>query len=118
MFIATIPTVIYVDKLGRKPIMIVGGIGMLFCHFTIAIIFAKNEHSWAEHKAAGWAAVAMVWLFVINFGYSWGRECTCPQIFCPFQVEKLTYFSLCVGPHQRNLAFEQSSLRNRDRGEC
>ena len=74
MFLATIPTVIYIDKFGRKPIMIAGGIGMLFCHFTIAIIFAKNQYTWAEHKTAGWAAVAMVWLFVINFGYSWGRE--------------------------------------------
>jgi hypothetical protein len=27
---------------------------------------------WETHKAAGWAAVAMVWLFVIHFGYSWG----------------------------------------------
>ena len=74
LFLATIPTVIYVDRLGRKPIMLVGGTGMFLCHFTIAIIFAKNEHTWAQHKAAGWAAVAMVWLFVINFGYSWGRK--------------------------------------------
>ena len=72
LFLATIPAVMYVDKLGRKPVMITGGIGMLICHFTIAIIFAKNDNQWATHKAAGWAAVAMVWLFVVNFGYSWG----------------------------------------------
>ena len=72
MFLATIPAVMYVDKLGRKPVMIVGGTGMFLCHFIIAIIFAKNQHQWQTHKGAGWAAVAMVWLFVINFGYSWG----------------------------------------------
>ena len=72
MFIATIPAVMYVDKLGRKPVMIVGGTGMFLCHFAIAVIFAKNQHQWETHKAAGWAAVALVWLFVINFGYSWG----------------------------------------------
>jgi hypothetical protein len=45
---------------------------MAACHFIIAGIFAQNENQWDTHKAAGWAAVAMVWLFVIHFGYSWG----------------------------------------------
>ncbi|KAL8710835.1 MAG: hypothetical protein Q9220_004638 [cf. Caloplaca sp. 1 TL-2023] len=72
MFLATIPAVLYIDKLGRKPVMLAGSLGMGICHFTIAIIFAKNQHQWATHKAAGWAAVVMVWLFVVNFGYSWG----------------------------------------------
>ncbi|KAK7703174.1 hypothetical protein SLS57_011058 [Botryosphaeria dothidea] len=72
MFIATIPAVMYVDKLGRKPVLIVGAIGMATCHIIIAVIVAKNQDSWESHRAAGWAAVAMVWLFVIHFGYSWG----------------------------------------------
>ena len=72
MWLATMPAVAYVDKLGRKPILIVGAIGMATCHIIIAVIFAMNENQWPTHKAAGWAAVAMVWLFVIHFGYSWG----------------------------------------------
>jgi MFS family permease len=64
--------VAYVDKVGRKPILIAGAIGMATCHIIIAIIFAKNEHQWPTHKGAGWAAVVMVWLFVVHFGYSWG----------------------------------------------
>ncbi|KAM3078952.1 hypothetical protein ACMFMF_003878 [Clarireedia jacksonii] len=72
MFIATIPSVLYIDKLGRKPILTIGAIGMATCHIIIAVIVAKNRDSWETHKAAGWAAVAMVWLFVIHFGYSWG----------------------------------------------
>lgn len=62
----------YIDSLGRKPVLFVGAIGMALCHFIIAIIFAKNENQWDTHKAAGWGAVSMVWLFVIHFGYSWG----------------------------------------------
>lgn len=87
--------------------MIVGGTGMLICHFTIAVIFAKNEHSWAEHKAAGWAAVAMVWLFVINFGYSWGRKCLLSNIilaptihFDLLTIKRLTSISMRMGTHQ------------------
>ncbi|KAF7879398.1 hypothetical protein EAF04_000594 [Stromatinia cepivora] len=72
MFIATIPSVLYIDKLGRKPILTIGAIGVAACHIIIAVIVAKNRDPWEEHKAAGWAAVAMVWLFVTHFGYSWG----------------------------------------------
>lgn len=59
----------YIDQVGRKPVLFIGAIGMALCHFIIAAIFAKNEDQWPTHKAAGWAAVAMVWLFVIHFGY-------------------------------------------------
>jgi hypothetical protein len=36
MFLATIPAVLYVDKFGRKTILIVGGIGMAVSHFIVA----------------------------------------------------------------------------------
>ncbi|MBE3049587.1 MFS transporter, partial [Candidatus Bathyarchaeota archaeon] len=36
------------------------------------MIFARNADDWEHQKTSGWAAVAMVWLFVIHFGYSWG----------------------------------------------
>jgi len=72
MFLATIPAVLYIDKLGRKPVLAVGALGMAFSHFVIAVILAKNYENFGNHRAAGWAAVVMVWLFVIHFGYSWG----------------------------------------------
>ncbi|MCJ1397160.1 hypothetical protein MMC11_000352 [Xylographa trunciseda] len=72
MFTATLPSMLYIDKLGRKPVLALGAVCMAFCHLTIAIIFAKNVDQWQTQKAAGWAAVAMVWLFVFHFGWSWG----------------------------------------------
>lgn len=72
MFIATVPAVLWVDRIGRKPVLIAGAIGMATCHIIIAILFAKNSNDWPHHQAAGWAAIAMVWLFVVHFGYSWG----------------------------------------------
>ncbi|KAF2230855.1 general substrate transporter [Viridothelium virens] len=72
MFLATIPAVMYVDKLGRKPVLVIGALGMASCHFIIAGISGSFENDWKSHGSAAWAAVAMVWIFVIHFGYSWG----------------------------------------------
>ena len=72
MFLAIIPAVLYIDKLGRKPVMITGALAMGTCHVIISALFGVNQHQWATQKAAGWAAVSFVWLFVVNFGYSWG----------------------------------------------
>ena len=72
MFVFTVPAVLYIDRAGRKPVLTIGAIGMATCHIIIAVIFAKNAGRWHDQPAAGWAAVAMVWLFVIHFGYSWG----------------------------------------------
>ncbi|KAK3305632.1 putative hexose transport-related protein [Chaetomium strumarium] len=72
MFLATIPAVLWIDRVGRKPVLTIGAIGMATCHMIIAVIVAKNINQWHDHAAAGWAAVCMVWLFVVHFGYSWG----------------------------------------------
>jgi MFS family permease len=72
MLVTTIPMMLYVDKIGRKSVLISGAIAMAVCHLIIAVIFAKNQHQWPTHQSAGWAAVVMVWLFAANFGWSWG----------------------------------------------
>ena len=38
MFIATIPAVLYIDRLGRKPVLTVGAIGMGISHLIIAVV--------------------------------------------------------------------------------
>ncbi|KAJ5906414.1 uncharacterized protein N7473_003330 [Penicillium subrubescens] len=72
LFLATIPAVLYIDQFGRKPVLITGAIGMGVCHFIVAGLDGKYNSSWPQHKAAGWVAVVFVWLYEVNFGYSWG----------------------------------------------
>ncbi|KAF9450915.1 general substrate transporter [Macrolepiota fuliginosa MF-IS2] len=72
MFLATIPAVIWVDQLGRKPVLVSGAFLMGTCHILVAILSGLFQDSWAQHIAAGWAACALVWIFAIGFGYSWG----------------------------------------------
>ncbi|KAJ5949894.1 Major facilitator superfamily domain general substrate transporter [Penicillium verhagenii] len=71
-FLFTIPAVLFVDQIGRKKILIAGAIGMASCHFIVAGIIGSYQNSWLEHRAAGWTAIVFVWIFVINFAYSWG----------------------------------------------
>jgi MFS family permease len=72
MLLATIPAIIYIDRIGRKPALVYGALAMASCHFIVAGIFGSFEDSWSSHRGAGWAAVVMVWLFVAHFGWSWG----------------------------------------------
>ncbi|KAL3965246.1 hypothetical protein ACCO45_002250 [Purpureocillium lilacinum] len=72
MFIFTIPSVLYIDKVGRKPVLTIGAVGMAICHVIIAAIVGHWHSDLSDNAAAGWAAVAMVWLFVVHFAYSWG----------------------------------------------
>ena len=66
MFLATIPAVLWIDRMGRKPVLTFGAIGMASCHIIIAILVAKNKDQWTTQPGAGWAAVVMVWLFVVH----------------------------------------------------
>lgn len=68
----TIPTVLFLDKLGRKTFLITGALGMMMCHAIVAGIEGSFMDDWTAHGNAGWAAVVFIWLFAANFAYSWG----------------------------------------------
>lgn len=70
MFLATIPAVLYVDRFGRKTILIVGGIGMAISHFIVAGITGAYQDDWDNHQGAAWTCVVFIWLYAIHFGYS------------------------------------------------
>ncbi|KAI9057302.1 general substrate transporter [Trametes sanguinea] len=72
MFLATIPAVIWVDKVGRKPVLVSGAFLMAACHLIVAVLTGLYHDSWDSHVAAGWVACVFVWIFAIAFGYSWG----------------------------------------------
>ncbi|KAJ6107467.1 Major facilitator superfamily domain general substrate transporter [Penicillium sp. IBT 18751x] len=74
--IFTLPAVLYLDKFGRKTFLIAGAIGMFCCHIVVAAVEGTYEDAWNLNegldKPQGWVAIAFIWLFAINFAYSWG----------------------------------------------
>ncbi|KAJ5398721.1 Major facilitator superfamily domain general substrate transporter [Penicillium sp. CMV-2018d] len=74
--IFTLPTVLYLDKFGRKTFLIVGAAGMFLCHIVVAIVEGIYEPQWDLNEGLarpqGWVAIAFIWLFAVNFAYSWG----------------------------------------------
>jgi hypothetical protein len=55
--LVTIPAILVIDKIGRKPLLLCGSVGMFLCQLVIGIIVAKCQDDWKAHQAAGWAAV-------------------------------------------------------------
>ncbi|KAG6809902.1 hypothetical protein H0H92_014187 [Tricholoma furcatifolium] len=51
MFLATIPAVIWVDQLGRKPVLVSGAFLMAACHIIVAILTGLYHDSWATSSS-------------------------------------------------------------------
>lgn len=46
-----------IDKVGRKPMLLVGSVVMFSSMVIVGILVAKYQHDWPGHVAAGWSAV-------------------------------------------------------------
>ncbi|KAJ5734517.1 hypothetical protein N7533_012920 [Penicillium manginii] len=71
-FLSTIPAIMYMDRWGRRKVLIIGGIGMGISQLIVGTIYAVYKDSWASHKSAGWAAASFVWIYIANFAFSIG----------------------------------------------
>lgn len=71
-FVSTIPAMVIIDKVGRKPMLLVGSVVMMISMVITGIIVAKLRHDWPSHRAGGWTAVAFIWIYIGAFGATWG----------------------------------------------
>ncbi|KAK3181815.1 hypothetical protein K4F52_006882 [Lecanicillium sp. MT-2017a] len=70
--VSTVPAMFVIDKVGRKPMLLVGSVVMGVSMVIVGIIVAKFRHDWPSHVAAGWTAVALIWVYIAGFGATWG----------------------------------------------
>lgn len=66
--LATIITLLIVDKFKRRSLFMSGSIGMGVCLLLVGLIYpaAQNNHAWAT-----WAVFFFICLYVIFYAYSW-----------------------------------------------
>ena len=73
---STIVAIALIDKLGRKPLLLIGSIAMTVCLTIMAIIFGTvttGETGQPELSSAlGWIALIAANGYVFGFGVSWG----------------------------------------------
>jgi len=58
--VAGIPTFLYLDKMGRRKLAIIGGLLMATPHLIMSGIVNKYSSNWAAHQGMGWFGVALI----------------------------------------------------------
>lgn len=69
--VAAIVCFFIIEKVGRRPLAIFGGFGTAATYAIIAILSGLYSKSWTSHTDAGWACVAMAFLFILTYGVSY-----------------------------------------------
>ncbi|KAI1425884.1 general substrate transporter [Xylaria sp. FL1777] len=71
-FTAGVPMLIFLDNFGRRTIAITGGLSMAIPHIITAGLVGKFGNDWASHRAVGWFAVALIYIYVLCYAASIG----------------------------------------------
>lgn len=58
----TVPAIMYMDRFGRKKLLMAGAVGMCISHIVVAAIMGKYDGKLGDHKHAGWAGVAFIYV--------------------------------------------------------
>lgn len=58
--VAGIPILFCLDRVGRRPLAIIGGLAMAVPHIVVAGLMGRFSASWSSHPAAGWSCVALI----------------------------------------------------------
>lgn len=84
-WLSTFIAVVLIDRVGRRPLLLYGGLAQAIACFIVAILLYAADPQQSHASAAG--VLSMICLFIFNFAYSWGPVVwvLCSEIF-PIQI--------------------------------
>ncbi|KAL1591353.1 hypothetical protein SLS60_012052 [Paraconiothyrium brasiliense] len=62
---------VVIDKVGRRPLAIWGAAGSTVAYVVISALSGTFGNNWPAHPAAGWASIAMAFMFILTYGVSY-----------------------------------------------
>ena len=71
----TVVAILTVDKFGRKPLMIIGSLGMAVSMILLGFTFFMGQAGGSLTTGQGYAALAFMLLYTAAFAMSWGPVC-------------------------------------------
>ena len=71
-FLAVLPAIAFIDRLGRRPLLRWGSATMALSHLLIAVLVHRYSTEWSSHALAAWVSVGCVYAFTAAYGVSYG----------------------------------------------
>ncbi|KAG1751451.1 D-xylose-proton symporter [Suillus paluster] len=69
--VATLPAIILLDSVGRRPLLMSGAAGCFICLAIVGSLVTAYGKDWSAHAVAARTAIVFVFLYDVNFAYSW-----------------------------------------------
>lgn len=73
--LSTLPALLFIDKIGRRVLLMAGATGTCISLVIVGGILGGYGSHLMDHKSAGWAGIAFIYIYDINFSYSFGEFC-------------------------------------------
>jgi MFS family permease len=71
--LSTIPAILFIDRLGRRKLLMFGATGTCISLVIVGAIVGAYGDSLSTNKVAGWAGIAFIYIYDVNFSYSFGK---------------------------------------------
>lgn len=72
--LSTLPALFFIDKVGRRPLLMAGATGTCISLVIVGGILGGYGAGLVDNKSAGWAGIAFIYIYDINFSYSFGER--------------------------------------------